>query len=152
MLLNQPMQTLVPTSSATSQPSQCNMGISQNMWVHPVPAHTHLHACTGLNSSFCGLQIHVGAADHRTFVLHAASQLQRRPGALSGLHVLYNDPTQQFHHQPVPFCIPHTAPGFPALPAAATAAAVLSSKTAVCFAALHVPVKEPFSHGTTLVF
>lgn len=33
MLLNQPMQTLVPTSSVTSQPSQCNMGISQTMWV-----------------------------------------------------------------------------------------------------------------------
>lgn len=32
MLLNQPMQTLVPTSSVTSQPSQCNMGISQTMW------------------------------------------------------------------------------------------------------------------------
>lgn len=31
MLLNQPMQTLVPTSSVTSQPSQCNMGISQTM-------------------------------------------------------------------------------------------------------------------------
>ncbi|XP_074528895.1 neuronal PAS domain-containing protein 2 isoform X6 [Halichoeres trimaculatus] len=29
MLLNQPMQTLVPTSSVTSQPSQCNMGLSQ---------------------------------------------------------------------------------------------------------------------------
>lgn len=31
MLLNQPMQTLVPTSNVTSQPSQCNMGISQSM-------------------------------------------------------------------------------------------------------------------------
>ncbi|XP_068572469.1 neuronal PAS domain-containing protein 2 isoform X4 [Cebidichthys violaceus] len=31
MLLNQPMQTLVPTSSVTSQPSQCNMGISQTI-------------------------------------------------------------------------------------------------------------------------
>ncbi|XP_056252894.1 neuronal PAS domain-containing protein 2 isoform X7 [Seriola aureovittata] len=32
MLLNQPMQTLVPTSSVTSQPSQCNMGISQTIY------------------------------------------------------------------------------------------------------------------------
>ncbi|XP_023818396.1 neuronal PAS domain-containing protein 2 isoform X4 [Oryzias latipes] len=32
MLLNQPMQTLVPTSSVTSQPSQCNMGISQTLY------------------------------------------------------------------------------------------------------------------------
>lgn len=32
MLLNQPMQTLVPTS-VSSQPSQCNMGISPSMWV-----------------------------------------------------------------------------------------------------------------------
>nr|XP_020454730.1 neuronal PAS domain-containing protein 2-like isoform X3 [Monopterus albus] len=32
MLLNQPLQTLVPTSSVTSQPSQCNMGISQTIY------------------------------------------------------------------------------------------------------------------------
>ncbi|XP_033498792.1 neuronal PAS domain-containing protein 2 isoform X4 [Epinephelus lanceolatus] len=32
MLLNQPMQTLVPTSSVTTQPSQCNMGISQTIY------------------------------------------------------------------------------------------------------------------------
>ncbi|XP_037323690.2 neuronal PAS domain-containing protein 2 isoform X1 [Pungitius pungitius] len=32
MLLNQPMQTLVPTSSVTAQPSQCNMGISQTIY------------------------------------------------------------------------------------------------------------------------
>ncbi|KAF7205979.1 neuronal PAS domain-containing protein 2 isoform X1 [Nothobranchius furzeri] len=32
MLLNQPVQTLVPTSSITSQPSQCNMGISQTLY------------------------------------------------------------------------------------------------------------------------
>ncbi|TNM85062.1 hypothetical protein fugu_009240 [Takifugu bimaculatus] len=32
MLLNQPMQTLVPTSNVTSQPSQCNMGISQSIY------------------------------------------------------------------------------------------------------------------------
>ncbi|TMS13768.1 Circadian locomoter output cycles protein kaput [Larimichthys crocea] len=32
MLLNQPVQTLVPTSSVTSQPSQCNMGISQTIY------------------------------------------------------------------------------------------------------------------------
>ncbi|XP_028276616.1 neuronal PAS domain-containing protein 2 isoform X2 [Parambassis ranga] len=32
MLLNQPMQTLVPTTSVTSQPSQCNMGISQTLY------------------------------------------------------------------------------------------------------------------------
>ncbi|XP_062261398.1 neuronal PAS domain-containing protein 2 isoform X2 [Platichthys flesus] len=32
MLLNQPMQTLVPTSSVTSQPPQCNMGISQTIY------------------------------------------------------------------------------------------------------------------------
>ncbi|XP_037543433.1 neuronal PAS domain-containing protein 2 [Nematolebias whitei] len=32
MLLNQQMQTLVPTSSVTSQPSQCNMGISQTLY------------------------------------------------------------------------------------------------------------------------
>ncbi|XP_060941887.1 neuronal PAS domain-containing protein 2 isoform X2 [Limanda limanda] len=32
MLLNQPMQTLVPSSSVTSQPSQCNMGISQTIY------------------------------------------------------------------------------------------------------------------------
>uniref|UniRef100_H3D2N8 Neuronal PAS domain protein 2 n=1 Tax=Tetraodon nigroviridis TaxID=99883 RepID=H3D2N8_TETNG len=32
MLLNQPMQTLVPSSSVTSQPSQCNMGISQSIY------------------------------------------------------------------------------------------------------------------------
>lgn len=31
MLLNQSMQTLVPTSSVPSQPSQCNMGISQTL-------------------------------------------------------------------------------------------------------------------------
>ncbi|KAM8900501.1 neuronal PAS domain-containing protein 2 isoform 4-T6 [Spinachia spinachia] len=32
MLLNQPMQTLVPTSSVTAQPSQCNMGVSQTIY------------------------------------------------------------------------------------------------------------------------
>ncbi|XP_031712906.1 neuronal PAS domain-containing protein 2 isoform X4 [Anarrhichthys ocellatus] len=32
MLLNQPMQTLVPTGSVPSQPSQCNMGISQTIY------------------------------------------------------------------------------------------------------------------------
>ncbi|XP_078121834.1 neuronal PAS domain-containing protein 2 [Sander vitreus] len=32
MLLNQPMQTLVPSSSVTTQPSQCNMGISQTIY------------------------------------------------------------------------------------------------------------------------
>ncbi|XP_029374636.1 neuronal PAS domain-containing protein 2 isoform X2 [Echeneis naucrates] len=32
MLLNQPMQTLVPTTNVTSQPSQCNMGISQTIY------------------------------------------------------------------------------------------------------------------------
>ncbi|XP_038563873.1 neuronal PAS domain-containing protein 2 isoform X4 [Micropterus salmoides] len=32
MLLNQPMQTLVPSSTVTSQPSQCNMGISQTIY------------------------------------------------------------------------------------------------------------------------
>lgn len=32
MLLNQPMQTLVPTSSVTSQPSQCNMGLPQTIY------------------------------------------------------------------------------------------------------------------------
>uniref|UniRef100_A0A3Q3EG68 Neuronal PAS domain protein 2 n=1 Tax=Labrus bergylta TaxID=56723 RepID=A0A3Q3EG68_9LABR len=32
MLLNQPMQTLVPTSSVTTQPSQCNMGLSQTIY------------------------------------------------------------------------------------------------------------------------
>ncbi|XP_056141360.1 neuronal PAS domain-containing protein 2 [Lampris incognitus] len=32
MLLNQPMQTLVPNSSVTSQPSQCNTGIQQTKY------------------------------------------------------------------------------------------------------------------------
>uniref|UniRef100_A0A8D3B599 Neuronal PAS domain protein 2 n=1 Tax=Scophthalmus maximus TaxID=52904 RepID=A0A8D3B599_SCOMX len=32
MLLNQPMQTLVPSSSVTTQPSQCNMGLSQTIY------------------------------------------------------------------------------------------------------------------------
>ncbi|XP_015235169.1 PREDICTED: neuronal PAS domain-containing protein 2-like isoform X2 [Cyprinodon variegatus] len=32
MLLKQPMQTVVPTSSSASQPSQCNMGISQTLY------------------------------------------------------------------------------------------------------------------------
>uniref|UniRef100_A0A8C3AH42 Neuronal PAS domain protein 2 n=1 Tax=Cyclopterus lumpus TaxID=8103 RepID=A0A8C3AH42_CYCLU len=32
MLLNQPMQALVPASSVTSQPSQCNTGISQTIY------------------------------------------------------------------------------------------------------------------------
>ncbi|XP_035798361.2 neuronal PAS domain-containing protein 2 isoform X2 [Amphiprion ocellaris] len=32
MLLNQPVQTLVPTSSVTTQPSQCNMGLSQTIY------------------------------------------------------------------------------------------------------------------------
>ncbi|XP_034034623.1 neuronal PAS domain-containing protein 2 isoform X3 [Thalassophryne amazonica] len=32
MLLNQPIQTLVPTSSVTTQPSQCNVGISQTIY------------------------------------------------------------------------------------------------------------------------
>lgn len=32
MLLNQPMQTLVPTSSVSSQPSQCNMGLPQTLY------------------------------------------------------------------------------------------------------------------------
>lgn len=43
MLLNQPMQTLVPTSSVTSQPSQCNMGISQTMWEVFKSAWTHTY-------------------------------------------------------------------------------------------------------------
>lgn len=37
MLLNQPMQTLVPTSSVTSQTSQCNMGISQTLYADDTP-------------------------------------------------------------------------------------------------------------------
>ncbi|XP_035482900.2 neuronal PAS domain-containing protein 2 isoform X2 [Scophthalmus maximus] len=32
MLLNQPMQTLVPSSTVTTQPSQCNMGLSQTIY------------------------------------------------------------------------------------------------------------------------
>lgn len=133
MLLNQPMQTLVPTSSVTSQPSQCNMGISQTLWV--IRWHRHV-ACSSvmpplrLNPSLHpSTQIHLGAADHRPLVLHAAGQLQRRPRPLSGLHVPYNDPTQQLHLAPVAVSLPRSASGLSALPAAPAAPAVLSGTT-----------------------
>ncbi len=77
-------------------------------------------------------QIHLGAADHRPFVLHATGQLQRRPRALPSLHVPHNDPTQQFHDKPVPVSLPRSASGFSALPAATAAPAVLSGMTPIC--------------------
>lgn len=109
--------------------------LSEHVGTPCAGTHTHARTCTGVSGSSFRLQIHVGAADHRSFILHAASQLQRRPGALPSLHVPYNDPTQQLHHQPVPLSLPHPAPGLPALPAAAAAPTVLSGKSAVCCAA-----------------
>lgn len=75
-------------------------------------------------------QIHLGAADHRLVVLHAAGQLQRRPRPLPGLHVPHNDPAQQFHREPVPVSLSDSAPGSSALPAATAAPAVLSGDAA----------------------
>lgn len=129
MLLNQPMQTLVPTSSVTSQPSQCNMGISQTMWVRLKRATQSLFPLCYPVTEFlivCFTQIHFGAADHQPAVLHATGQLQCRPRALPGLHVPDNDSAQHLHHKPVPVRLPHAASGFSALPAATAASAVLS--------------------------
>lgn len=72
------------------------------------------------------MQIHTGAADHRSPVLHAAGQLQRRPRALARFHFPHHDPSQQLHEQPVPVSLPLAASGFSALPSASAAPAVLS--------------------------
>ena len=78
------------------------------------------------------VQIHLGAADPRPVILHATGQLQRRPRALSGFHIPHHDPSQQFHHTPVPVGLPHSASGFSALPAATAAPAVLSGTVMLC--------------------
>lgn len=139
--------TLAPFLQDATQPANADSGSHQQRHLAAFPVqhgnlskhvgapcsdtHTHIH--TRLHGAELLLlppaQIHAGAADHRPFIFHAAGQLQRRPRALAGLYIPYNDPTQQFHHQPVPLRLPHAASGFPALPAAAAAAALLSGKS-----------------------
>lgn len=137
-----------PANADTGSHQQCHLTAFPVQHGH-LPNHvstvqvdyTHTHTRSALFhfvSEFfivCSTQIHAGAADHRPFVLHATGQLQRRPRALPSLHVPHNDPAQQFHHQPVPVSLPHTASGFSALPAATAAPAVLSGTAPICDAA-----------------
>ncbi|XP_072230484.1 neuronal PAS domain-containing protein 2 [Leuresthes tenuis] len=99
MLLNQPMQTLVPTSGVTTQPSQCNMGISQTLYSLEQPIITPSFSMQQVNCNAVLVPSPVFTSPimipHNTFITHQSqSAYHSQPQASQ--HSLQLQQPQQF--------------------------------------------------------
>ncbi|KAM4545758.1 neuronal PAS domain-containing protein 2 isoform 1-T2 [Odontesthes bonariensis] len=99
MLLNQPMQTLVPTSGVTTQPSQCNMGISQTLYSLEQPIITPSFSMQQVNCNAVLVPSPVFSSPimipHNTFITHQSqSAYHSQPQASQ--HSLQLQQPQQF--------------------------------------------------------
>nr|XP_057944261.1 neuronal PAS domain-containing protein 2 isoform X3 [Doryrhamphus excisus] len=100
MLLNQPMQTLVPTSSVSSQPSQqCNMGIPQTLYTLDQQIITPSFSMQQVNCNAVLVPSQVFSSPimipHNSFISHQSqSSYQAQPQASQ--HSLQLQQPQQF--------------------------------------------------------
>ncbi|XP_041864322.1 neuronal PAS domain-containing protein 2 isoform X3 [Melanotaenia boesemani] len=115
MLLNQPTQTLVPTSSVTSQPSQCNMGISQTLYSleQPIIAPSFSMQQVNCNAVLVPSPVFTSPImiPHNTFITHQSqSAYHSQPQASQ--HSLQLQQPQQFFQMSQGLVHSGSAPAF----------------------------------------
>ncbi|KAM4726588.1 neuronal PAS domain-containing protein 2 isoform 1-T2 [Anableps anableps] len=98
MLLNQPMQTMVPTSSVTSQPSQCNMGISQTLYSLEQPITSFTMQQVNCNAVLVPSPVFTSPImiPHNTFITHQAQSAYHSQPQASQHSVQLQQPQQFF--------------------------------------------------------
>ncbi|MEQ2158220.1 hypothetical protein GOODEAATRI_010021 [Goodea atripinnis] len=106
MLLNEPMQTLVPTSSVTSQPSQCNMGISQTLYSLEQPITSFTMQQVNCNAVLVPSPVFSSPImiPHNTFITHQAQSAYHSQPQASQHSVQLQQPQQFFQVQNIMLC------------------------------------------------
>uniref|UniRef100_A0A087YNF1 Neuronal PAS domain protein 2 n=1 Tax=Poecilia formosa TaxID=48698 RepID=A0A087YNF1_POEFO len=98
MLLNQSMQTMVPTSSVTSQPSQCNMGISQTLYSLEQPITSFTMQQVNCNAVLVPSPVFTSPImiPHNSFITHQAQSTYHSQPQASQHSVQLQQPQQFF--------------------------------------------------------